>query len=239
MQEGFFKEHKKLCISAGVLILILTGIYLYFLFKPGLWFQETFLYRQSEGVYSGSDSYGDYELFIHRKENKADIEFTADETVKQYEISWKAPQSDIQILENGEPVFEGRAILQGEDYYLLMEKDGNLLDDAELVLITGTDADKNDFYKNDLFPEKGQLYNWSITEKEDIRGNLSGLFCILFCAVFLILDIKFPNFFFFLRHGLAVNGGEPSDWYRAGQAVASILLVIGIFTGIILSFTTP
>ena len=44
-------------------------------------------------------------------------------------------------------------------------------------------------------------------------------FLILLFAVILVLDIKFPNLFWILRHRPEVDGGEPSDWYYFGQKI--------------------
>lgn len=234
MQEGFFKEHKKLCISAGILILILVGTYLYFMFRPGLWFKETFLYRQSEGVYAGSDSYANYELCITRNGNEVEIDFSVDDTTKKYRILSDKNHADIQIYEEGEVIFRGSGVPQGEDYYLLIDKKGEWADDLEYTVVNGEAV-----YGNDLFPNNGRLYTWAVTKKDDRRGNPHMLIMILLFVGLLAVDIRFPNFFFFLDHGLSVDGGEPSDWYRFWQKVGRGIDVLVILGCVIFSFAAP
>lgn len=234
MLKRVFKEHKKLCILSGVIVFILIVVYFHAMFLPGIWFRETFLYRQSDGSYTGSDYNADYQMYITRTEDGADIDFSVNGNKKQYRIFHNNGNSNIQIYENEELVFTGSGIPQGDSWYLLVDEEGKCPDDMEFTIsMSDTVAEV------DLFPAKGWLYTWTVAEKDDIRGNPEMIIVILFCAVVLFLDIKFPDLFFILNYRLSVKGGEPSDWYRATQSVGRVLLVIGILVCMGLSFMVP
>lgn len=88
----------------------------------------------------------------------------------------------------------------------------------------------------ELFPGYIQLYNWVMTEEYDIRGNPEMMGGVLVMLVVLILDIVFPNLFFLLSHGLAVENAEPSDFHRFGQMFGRIICVIMIVVLIVAGF---
>ena len=78
------------------------------------------------------------------------------------------------------------------------------------------------------FPSYGQLYTWAVSDRCDTFGSPIFLLPLLLLAACLAVDIRFPNFFFLMRHGLEVDGGEPSDWYRAGQKFGRVVLVLAM-----------
>ena len=49
----------------------------------------------------------------------------------------------------------------------------------------------------------------------------------------------FPDLLFKFQHGLAVEGGEPSEFYRMGQFIGRIAMVLGIIVGVAASFHAP
>ena len=56
----FFQNHKKQCMIAAAVSVVIFAVYLFLLFKPGFWYRDAFLYKQKapfEGieVYSGKD----------------------------------------------------------------------------------------------------------------------------------------------------------------------------------------
>jgi len=84
---------------------------------------------------------------------------------------------------------------------------------------------------------KEKLYNWAVSEKNDIRGNLLIFLLIPFIAIFVIVNIRFPDLFFAIEHGRFVDGGTPSDRYRAGQMFGRVAGCIAIVVLAVLTFT--
>ncbi len=235
----FFTENKrKLTIAAVAALVILFFIYLYAFSRPGVWHGDTFLYRQKDGSFRGNDVFADYEMHIVQEEGfNTKIDFKVNDTFKSYKLSYSpitnSPYWNIEIFENGTSVFKGKTI--SNDPVMLMDENGKL--DIHFSVST-----TSDFFESpateELFPTNAKLANWTFGGIREVRGNLVMLIMIFVFALFLGLDLAFPNLFFYLEHGLDVTGGEPSDFFLASQKVGRIILVIAILVCVILSFTT-
>ena len=81
--------------------------------------QETFLYRQKDGRFTGADGETDYKMQIRRQDRAAWIEFSVNETKKLYEVRWDPDNSRGQIFEDGDLVFEGDVHLVGDTWLLM------------------------------------------------------------------------------------------------------------------------
>ena len=225
----FFRTHKKLCVaSAAVLLCLLLAIYLYALLLPGIWYLDTFLYRQKDGSFAGSCSYADYNLRISPTAQGADIAFQVNDTPRHYQLIFSDTDSALQILEDGKQTFQGTVSRSG----LLLSENGELEMDIRISYGNSYAPPEEDT----LFPSKTQLYHWATAKNHDTRGNPYMLVVIFFFAVILAVDIAFPKFFFLVRHGLFVDTPEPSDCYLAGQKFGRAVLVLGILVCIVLSF---
>lgn len=80
--------------------------------------QETFLYRQKDGSFTGADGETDYKMQIRRQDRAAWIEFSVNETKKLYEVRWDPDNSRGKIFEDGALVFLGEAHLVGDTWLL-------------------------------------------------------------------------------------------------------------------------
>ena len=222
------KKHKNLFIAAAVFAL--AAVYIYAFFLSGVWKGDAFLYKK-DGKFRGSDKYAEYIMSVDKTSDGAKIEFSLDGEKHSYEvIAAEKPneKSHAEIYENGKNIFSGD-VLEIDGTYILTNADGTM--DGFGVKV-GSEAPA----KEDLLPSLTELYRWS-QSKTDFRGNPFPAIVLLFAGLILFLDIKFPRLFFFLRHGLEVDGGEPSDWYLFGQQAGRILLGITVITCVILTFT--
>ncbi len=229
----FISKHKKPCIIAGsVLIVVLLVIYLRAIFLLGLWHGETFLYKQDNGSFVGSDIYADYTMNIKSADYGTDIDFSVNDKTNHYQVKYDKddPYRNVEVLENGIVICKGKALGAANDWYVL-DDDSGFTD--EIIVRVGNGAPTDE----ELFPGYTRLYNWSVNEDYDTRGNPGMLFLIALFALILFLDIKFPMLFWILEHRLEVDGGEPSDWYLFGQKVGRVVLSIGILVCVILTFT--
>lgn len=230
---GVFTQHKKACITIGIILAVgLFALYLYALFLPGVWHGDAFLYQQDDGSFIGSDLYADYKMRIEHTNDGTDISFSVNDTVKKYDVIYDLEDKtqSVKVLENGNEIFNGTAVGEKDNYILIDEKNSS----SDMISVrVGNKAPSEE----ELFPGYTKLYNLSVAEKYNTRGNPYMLFLILLFAAILFLDIKFPDLFWILEHRLEVDGGEPSDWYRFGQKVGYVLIPIGILVCIILTFT--
>ena len=94
-------------------------------------------------------------------------------------------------------------------------------DDRKIVV-------NGEYQQQDLLPTCQWLYNIAVGGRMETRGNLWFLLPMGLLALVLFLDIKFPLLFWNLSHGLAVQGGEPSEWYCTMQKVSRDLMEVGI-----------
>ena len=228
-----FTKYKKQCIILGIILLIiLLAIYLWAMFLPGLWHGDTFLYRQEDGSFKGSDYYAEYVMKISEAEYGKDIDFSVNDKINHYQVKYDEDDLNrkVEVLENGKVICQGKALDTGNSYIVFDDESGS----SDMISVrVGNEAPSED----ELFPGYSKLYSWSRLEKNDTRGNPYMIIIILILGIILFLDIKFPMLFWILEHRLDVDGGEPSDWYLFGQKVGRILMVIGIFVSTIMTFT--
>lgn len=233
MISHIFEKHKKAyVISGAVLFFLLAALYLYAMFLPGFWYRDAFLYQKNDGSFQGSDWCGDYQMKIAPTDNGAAISFSVNEMTKQYVITGSFDDDNIQVFENGVPVFKGYAASIGDSSYLLIDEEG-YADDVIDITVGNTIPNTEE-----LFPNYSQLFNWAVSTDYNTRGNLSMILFLLITCVILALDIAFPDLFFLLEHQFDVVSGEPSDWYRLMQKISRVLLAFGILLCIFLGFTT-
>lgn len=233
MLQMFIRHKKPYILTATILTAIFFIIYLRALFLPGLWHGDAFLYLQKDGSFAGNDTYAEYKMNITPVRYGTDITFSVNNITKKYQLEYNKDNlsGNVRVLENGVEIFNGKAIGENNNYILLDEDTKG----TDLISIhVGNEPPSEE----ELFPGYTRLYNWSVAEKHDFRGNPLMMLFALFLALILFLDIKFPNLFWALEHRLEVDGGEPSDLYRFGQKIGYVLISAAIFVCIILTFTT-
>ncbi len=234
--KDFIKEHKKICILAGIAFAVLFVLYLYALFRPGYWLRDVFLYKKSEAifgsleVYSGHDAINsaDYELTMAKDGITTYMAFTVNETERFYEIisdNSKGYYPAVTIFENEEQIFTGtyNAYLKyenGEPFEPLISFGYGPYTPTE----------------EELFPSYNWLYNVSQSAKTEIRGEPIWLIFMIIYAGLVIFDMLHPDAFWELEHFIDTKGGEPSDFYRWAQKIGWITLPFVLIISMILSF---
>lgn len=228
-----FEKYKKQCVILGIIVLCIIFVaYLSALFQAGFWHGDAFLYEQEDGSFKGSDIYAEYKMKISAADYGADIDFYVNDKLNHYKIKYSGNdfQRDVEITENDNTIFEGSAFYSNKNW-ILHQKNTELPSDIKVY--TGNYVPTEE----ELFPGYTKLYDWTVAEKTDIRGNAYMLILIFLLGAFLFLDIKFPKLFWLLEHRLDVYGGEPSDWYLFSQKIGRWILAIAIFVFMILTFT--
>lgn len=225
----FLDNHKKACTIAVItLVSVLLAIYLYALFLPGIWHENAFLYKLSDNNFVGSDNYAQYKMTVLPDNENTVIYFSVNDTTNKYEIKNSSPS--VEIYKNGEHAFKGEAMAV-DNGYILFDENKNM--DDVIDIRAGNEIPSEE----ELFPSYSRLYTLAVSQKYDTRGNLFMLFGVLICGIILALDISFPNLFFHFEHGIYVDGGEPNDCYRTGQALGRFVLAVVVAACIIMSFT--
>lgn len=229
----FISKHKKPCIIAGIILaVVLLIVYLRAMFLPGLWHGDAFLYKQDDGSFAGSDVYAEYKMNINSADYGTDIDFSVNDKTNQYQVKYDEddPYRNVEVLENGTVICKGKALGEKNNWFVIDDETGS---SDTISVRVGNETPTEE----ELFPSYTRLYNWSVNEDNDTRGNPWMLFMIAVLAIILFLDIKFPMLFWILEHRLEVDGGEPSDWYLFGQKISRVVMSIGILVCVVLTFT--
>lgn len=223
------RERKTLRILLGVAVgAVILALYLSAMFRPGLRYFDTFLYQQKDGSFSGADGDVRYRMEMSPAEGGKEILFAVNDLTHRYQIH--TDPTDVQIFRDGSLVFRGtNSNTAGTG--LLLDENGRFVDVGVAVTMGNVTPDPSK-----LFPSLSQLYCWAATEPVENHGEPIALLYIAVIAIALILDIVFPDLAYYLRHGLEVDGGEPSDFYRFNQRLGRIVGVIGILVIMIMSW---
>ena len=219
------KTSRQLCVLAALLF---TVLYLWAALRPGVWLRDAFLYRQSDGSFSGKDAYAAYTMQFSQTGNGAEADFTVDSETRHYRLETDG-SSDVKIYQDAELIFSGTALGDAGDAILWREDDGGLADEVNVIV-------NGEYQKADLWPSVNWLYNVAVGGRRETRGNAAFLLPMGVLALLLLLDVRFPLLFWNLRHGLEVYGGEPTDWYYTMQRVGRITDIVGIFVLAAMSF---
>lgn len=224
-----FKKYKKIFMAGGAVIAAcLFIVYLCVLFKPGIWHNDAFLYRNDDGTFAGSDIYADYKMEIAEADYGKDINFSLNDKKFYYQLKC-GDGTKVQVIKDGETLFDGDAFRSG-DAWILLDESEELID----VVINRYGSTPTE---EELLPNRTMLYNWAMAEDLDTRGEPVMILLILIIAVILFLDIKFPQLFWFIEHGLSTTGGEPSAFYYFGQKIGRIVMTVAIIACVIMTFT--
>lgn len=218
--QWMIRRKKPLLAAGGLLAALLLALYCEALFRPGYWYDGIFLARQQSGVFSGQSDRAACTLQMEKTESEAMLSFTLNGETRNYRVLFGSDGASAQIYENGTLAFSGQAIPMG-DWYLLTDENGDF-DPVEVWGGGGMTEPPPEF------PSYEQLYTWAASDRCEPFGEPVFLLPLVLLAVCLAVDIRFPNFFFLMRYGLEVDGGEPSDWYRAGQKFSRVVLVLAM-----------
>ncbi len=170
------------CISKlfiGLSLLVFLSVYVYVSFLPGVWYQNTFLYKKDDGSFVGSDLHNDYKLQIQSKDqNGINFSFSVNEQEILYRLEQKMEKPFLRIYKNNQLAFEGNAVFNGEQY-MLADSAGGLIEIGKTGVILQTD---------ESLPTCSQLFNWYMLTKNDVRGNLMLLSITIGIVVLLIIN---------------------------------------------------
>jgi len=227
-----------------VLALILAAaaiLYFKAFFTTGIFFNGTFLKKEillKETHYTGKDKQGDIKITVlgkadYNEESEAKVMFSLpNNVVKSYRVylnridRWAQGSVEIED-ENNNKVFEGKYI-KGSS--ILYDKENNPVIDIRLF------KNSEEIFSADYEIPIKTIVSISLNEDETIRGNMHFMFLALFLIIITVIDIKYPLFFFELRHSFEVDNPQPSDIYLTMQkiewvvfpVIALILLIVSI-----------
>lgn len=221
MSIGKIKEvistNRFLRILLASILIVLIIFYFKVLFTPGIYFEDTFLKQSvvdSEIHYIGNRNYGDYNIIVkglRDNDSSAEVIYNLPNDInRQYTVNFSDPSNWSLGIEN------------------IQDKDG-------IVIFNGVYNIDSKF----LTTESTQTLDYRVTLKNivdlsyssnvTIRGQYGGLFMALLLFAVITIDIKYPLFFFTLKHYITVREPEPSYIYITIQRISWFVYpIIGI-----------
>lgn len=215
--------------------IVLLILYFKAFFTTGVYFDDSFLKKEvlaSDSHYIGKSAHGSIHITVKGLKNKhgsAEVIYRLPNNInKRYTVNFKNAGNWDMGIENikdeaGNIVFEGE---YRKDSNFLYDKDGKpMISDAVRIRANGEKVSYNANYRVSL----KSVADFASFAKDTVHGKFELLFLAIVLFTITIIDIKFPLFFFSLRHALHVKDPEPSDFYIEMQRATWIVLpIIGV-----------
>ena len=161
----FLKKHRQLALWTGILVLILAAIYVTGMLKPGIWYDDTFLYEEEDGYHTRNNSRS--LQILYTTEGARAVWQTGAEK-REFRLSTKTRMTE--IFEDGRLKFRGTVQkTPGGGFRFLNER-------GEPLERPGT-ADPE-------FPNAFEIYTWVMEDHHAIRGNP---WVLIFLGIFGVL----------------------------------------------------
>lgn len=189
---------------------VFAFFYLRYIFQTGIWYSDIF-WKRSPGVNAG------WQATV----NGDDIELIRRVTDDEIEVTYRCNGVDeVYFVSEGKDPFSSVVTRDGAVVY-----DGS---DLDVEVYAGGDVSEIRIPKLRLVAYIG------LHPENRMRGNPACLIVFVFVSVILAIDLRFPDFFFQMRHFLTVKDPEPTEFYRMGQNFGRCGLVIAAVVCLIL-----
>ena len=195
------RKHKELAAMVLLAAVLAAAVYLSAMFRPGIWFGDSFLYRSGEGLYQQKDGFCSLEL--RPTSEGARAVFRIGEEQREYRLSTRTRMTE--VFEDGRLKFRGTVQPGGKDGPVFLNERGVPIDPPA---------------EGGPFPDFRQIYGWAMGRGEGRRGNPAALVFIVLFAAALAADCLFPGV---LKQKL---GPARQLWLRLGLAACLILSLL-------------
>ncbi|HWQ30439.1 MAG TPA: hypothetical protein VN549_05555 [Negativicutes bacterium] len=216
---------KNMLIKVAIAAVAVVALILYFrtFLTKGIFYDGNFLRKEaaaSETYYRGRGPYGYIHITVRGikdKDPSAEVIYKLPNNISsQYTVTFRDRSHWAEGIENikdekGSVVFEGE---YRRGSLFLIDKNGELVMDMQFR-VEGIDP-YDQSYKVPL----ANIASTASFDDEAIRGRLDLLFPAVLLLAFILIDIRFPLFFFSLKHWWDVKDPEPSDLYVSMQRLS-------------------
>lgn len=229
----------------GLLLAVLAvALIFYFIvfFTKGAEFDDTFLKKEvvsADAHYMGRNMYGSIHITVkglkdvHRS---AEVIFRLPNDInRRYTVNFKDPKNWDAGIENikdgdGNIVFQGEYV-KGRSF--MVDKNGELWLNYNARVLTYGESPYNEDFRISLKNVADFVYS----AKDTTRGKYEYLLPAILFLLITLIDIKYPLFFFTLRHFMEVEDPKPSDLYLTIQraswvaypVIALLLMLAAIY----------
>lgn len=222
-----------------VILALIAFLYLRVFFTTGVHFDEIFLKKHTisnETQYIGKSKQGDIQITVNgwaniKRESAAEVIFNLPNNIyERYTVNFSDEEKyflgNVEIKnENDVTIFEGK---YQKGNMFLYDMDNEPIIEGFNVSI-GNEKN-NVLYDNNYRIPLISIVQFALHENETMRGNGAILFAALVLIFFTFIDIKYPLFFFELRHSFEVEDPKPTEFYismqRLSWGINSIIVLV-------------
>ena len=229
-------KSKLLKVFIFIILIVILIFYLRLFLTTGIRYDDTFLKKDvvaSETHYDGNSSYGALHIEVNKlnnNKNSVEVIYDLPQGINQHYLvnftdvdTWNL---GINIKNDaGEVLFEGT---YQKDQPFLIDKNGEPFVEDAIQIIMNEESPYNSDYKIYL----KNTADLACFSTESVRGNYALLIVAILLLIIIVIDIRFPLFFFYLRNFLSVKDPEPSDLYLFIQRISwyvGLVIVIILF----------
>lgn len=233
IKQGISKR-KLLGMIVFIFILLILILYFKSFYTQGMYFNDVFLKREETSlgsIYSNQRENVQISVENNRDDESIKVIYALPNDIhRQYQVSLQNGTNMETVPLKIEDV-EGKLVFEGiyrEDSPFLYDKGNDLfMNDSFQTRVNG-EID----YNKDFEASLKSVADFAVGANT-IRGKYELLAFAILLFVITAIDIKYPLFFFTLKHFLTVNDPEPSDLYLSIQRTCWYIYP---FIGILLMF---
>ncbi|WP_078553536.1 hypothetical protein [Bacillus alkalicellulosilyticus] len=217
-----------------LLLILITIFYVRAFFTTGMYYDQSFLQKNTNGSasqYIGKNDYGEFYISVFEQENNNTVvTYQLPNNISEtFTVSFREPEyGDVGIESitdsQGTQLFDGE---YSKEQLFLYDETGNpfIEDDAIIQIRVNRESPYQSGY---VIPLKN-VVDVAYFANDTIRGKVELFILALFLFIITGIDFKFPLLFFKLRYFLYVRDPEPSYLYIMMQKISRyVLLTAGV-----------
>lgn len=234
IKKGDLKPYLLKALFAVVIIIALIFYFKFFLTK-GIIYDDVFLKKSvissSEINYSGISAYGNINITVKslNKNGLFEVIYNLPNNIyEQYFVEFSNSTNgytdkDVIIKKDDVVVFDGEYTKKSS---FLIDKSGEVFFDGEMIQVSVSEMSP---YSSDYKIVLKNVADVAYFANDTIVGRVELLIFAVFLFGLTLFDMRFPLFFFALKHLMDVRNPEPSDFYLFTQKTTWVLYpVIGV-----------
>ncbi len=224
------EKNRVLKVISICIVIIIVCIYFFLFFQKGIIFEGKFLKQDKSTPYIQYKGYVNgvpVNILVDNAVNAdsiVNVTYEIGKIIRQYSIEF-FNEYGVKVYQNDILLFSGKYI-PDKNGIELFENNGKPYIKGMINVVVNNEDIFNETY------QVGLLHIIKTAAGDNIvnRGNPMLLFIAMLFLVIILIDIKYPKFFFYLRHGLSVEDPEPSEVYvtiqKATWYIASFIIII-------------
>lgn len=236
-------KNKKYLVILIIIVAVFTLLYFYLFFQQGILLENTFLRLSREDnayLFKGSSKGKDINVRVDGDiyvTNTAAVSYEIENEYKQtFVVNATNPleySTFVKIYANDKLKFEGAYETDSRSFFSLSDKYGNPYMDDIRISFEGHNVENS--YTKSFDASYTHIVTTAFKDNIIIRGSWELLFNALFILTIIVIDIKWPLFFFQINYFLSVKDPEPTELYITIQHASWIITPIIVFVILIVS----